>query len=390
MSGNGVQGIAAARPLTNAQVERYSRHLLLPEVGAAGQRRLLDSSVLLVGTGGLGAPAALYLAAAGVGKIGLVEADRVERSNLQRQILYADADVGRAKVERAAERLRALNPDVEVIEHPVRIVAENAFSILDGYELVLDGTDNFPTRYLLNDACVLKGKADVQASIYRFEGQVSVFDARTGPCYRCLFPEPPPPELVPNCAEAGVLGILPGLLGTLQASEALKLLLGLGEPLVGRLLIVDALTARTRELRLRKNPDCVTCGEHPTQTGLIDYPAFCHVSEPETGATADEISPQQLLTALGSVHPPVLVDVREPSEWAIAHLEGARLIPRAELPSRLGELVEAPALVVYCKTGRRSAAAVDELHRLGVQRVRSLKGGLDAWASEVDPGMPRY
>ncbi|MCI4338645.1 MAG: ThiF family adenylyltransferase, partial [Thermoplasmata archaeon] len=365
-------------------------HGLRPDVGLAAHGGRPVARVLPGGAGGRGAPGALYRAAGGVGTIGIAEADRVERSNLQRQILYSDAEIGQPKVERAAERLEALNPDVKVRQHPQRLVRENALEVLAEYDLVLDGTDNFPTRYLLNDACVLLGKPDVQASIYRFEGQLSVFDARKGPCYRCLFPEPPPPELVPNCAEAGVLGVLPGLVGTLQATEALKLILKVGEPLIGRLLLVDALAARSRELRLRKNPECALCGEHPTQRGLIDYPAFCGVPEEAVGNAADEIAPEELVRSLASGEPPLLIDVREPSEWAITHLEGAHLIPRAELPARLGELAEAAAVVVYCKSGRRSAAAVEQLHRLGVRRVRSLRGGLDAWAAQIDPQMPRY
>jgi sulfur-carrier protein adenylyltransferase/sulfurtransferase len=377
-------------PLTKEQLDRYSRHLLLPEVGSSGQRKLLDAKVLLVGAGGLGAPAALYLAAAGVGTLGIVDFDRIDRSNLQRQVLYSTAEVGRPKVEVAAERLEGLNPDVHVNQYPVRLERENARDILGSYDIVLDGTDNFATRYLVNDACVLLGVPNVQASIYRFEGQASVFDARRGPCYRCLFPEPPPPEFVPNCAEAGVLGVLPGLLGTIQATEAIKLLLGVGESLVGRLFLIDALSLRTRELRIEKNPECVLCGPNATQTDLIDYPAFCGVAETTQTDTVPEITPEELSSRLGEKEPVFLLDVREPGEWEIAHLEGATLIPSRELAARAGELPAVGEVVVYCKSGRRSAAATRLLLGLGRRRVRSLKGGLDAWAEQIAPSMPRY
>ncbi|MCI4364118.1 MAG: molybdopterin-synthase adenylyltransferase MoeB [Thermoplasmata archaeon] len=380
-----------ARPaLRKDQIDRYSRHLLLPEVGAAGQRKLLDAKVLLVGAGGLGAPAALYLAAAGVGTLGIVDFDTVDASNLQRQVLYTSADVGRPKVQVAAERLQGLNPDVTVEQHPVRLERENARKILERYDVVLDGTDNFATRYLVNDACVLLGRPNVQASIYRFEGQASVFDARRGPCYRCLFPQPPPPELVPNCATAGVLGVLPGLLGTIQATEAIKLVLGVGEPLVGRLFLIDALSLRTRELSLEKNPDCVLCGPHATQTDLIDYPAFCGETEADEPEHVPEITPEELAPLLVTKGRPFLLDVREQGEWEIAHLEGARLIPGRELATRSREVPDGREVVVYCKSGRRSAAATRLLIDLGRRRVRSLKGGLEAWADRMDPSMPRY
>jgi molybdopterin/thiamine biosynthesis adenylyltransferase/rhodanese-related sulfurtransferase len=381
---------AVAPPLTKEQLDRYSRHLLLPEVGSSGQRKLLDAKVLLVGAGGLGAPAALYLAAAGVGTLGIVDFDRIDRSNLQRQVLYSTAEVGRPKVEVAAERLEGLNPDVHVNQYPVRLERENARDILGSYDIVLDGTDNFATRYLVNDACVLLGLPNVQASIYRFEGQASVFDARRGPCYRCLFPEPPPPELVPNCAEAGVLGVLPGLLGTIQATEAIKLLLGVGESLVGRLFLIDALSLRTRELRVEKNPECVLCGPNATQTDLIDYPAFCGVAEPTAADAVPEITPEELAARLEEEETVFLLDVREPGEWEIAHLEGATLIPSRELAARVGELPPSKEVVVYCKSGRRSAAATRLLLDLGRSRVRTLKGGLDAWAERIAPSMARY
>lgn len=372
---------------------RYSRHLLLSEVGVEGQKRLRRSKVLIVGAGGLGSPTSLYLAAAGVGEIGLVDFDRVDLSNLQRQVLYTTNDVGRPKTEVARERLTAMNPHVKVVEHPEPLRSDNALGILRPYDVVVDGTDNFPTRYLVNDACTILGKPNVYGSIYRFEGQASVFDARFGPCYRCLYPEPPPPGLVPSCAEAGVLGVLPGLIGIVQATETVKLLLGAGEPLIGRLLLFDALAMSFRELRLRKNPECALCGEHPTQHGLIDYPAFCGVPEPGTtyaGPTVPQITPEELAVELASPDPPFLVDVREPEEWKIVRLPAAHLIPRLELPDRLGEITQAHRVVVYCKTGRRSAQATQLLTGLGFQNVRNLTGGIDAYTKRVDPTLPWY
>ncbi|MGP8109754.1 MAG: molybdopterin-synthase adenylyltransferase MoeB [Thermoplasmata archaeon] len=376
---------------THDELKRYSRHLLLPEVGVRGQRALRRAKVLLVGTGGLGAPAALYLAAAGVGELGLVDFDSVELSNLQRQVLYSTDDVGRPKLEAAKERLERLNPGVRVVRHEKRLDSGNALEILRPYDVVLDGTDNFPTRYLVNDACVLLGKPNVYGSIYRFEGQVSVFDARRGPCYRCLYPEPPPPDLVPSCAEAGVLGVLPGVVGALQATEAMKLLLGVGEPLVGRLLLYDALEMRFRELTLRKNPDCVLCSPHATQHELIDYPAFCGVPEP--GAATEgvpEVTPEELRDALASADPPLLVDVREPEEWAISTIAGSLEIPKADLPERVDELTRARSVVVYCRSGGRSADATRTLLGLGFTNVRSLKGGINAWAERIDPTLTTY
>jgi molybdopterin/thiamine biosynthesis adenylyltransferase/rhodanese-related sulfurtransferase/molybdopterin converting factor small subunit len=382
----------ARPPWSTEELQRYSRHLLLPEVGLRGQEKLREARVLLVGAGGLGSPTATYLAASGVGRIGLVEFDTVDLSNLQRQILYTTQDVGRPKLEVAVERLRALNPEVEVIPHPGPFDRENALSILEGYDVVIDGTDNFPTRYLVNDAAVLLRKPNVYGSIYRFEGQVTVFDAPKGPCYRCLYPEPPPPHLVPSCAEAGVLGVLPGVVGVLQAIETLKLLLGVGESLRGRLLLFDALALRFRELELRRNPDCDLCGPHATQKSLIDYPNFCGTSVPGV-APADsdsEILPTELSEKLHSPDPPFLVDVREPEEWAIARIEGARLIPLGELSRRVDELTQARELVVYCKMGGRSARAVAQLQALGFRQVRNLTGGLDRWRNEVDPSLTRY
>jgi sulfur-carrier protein adenylyltransferase/sulfurtransferase len=382
-----------APTFTSEELRRYSRHLLLPEVGVAGQRRLREAKVLIVGAGGLGTPSALYLAAAGVGEIGLVDFDQVEVSNLQRQILYTTADVGRPKLEAAKARLEALNPGTRVVTHSERFTSANALDTLRPYDVVLDGTDNFPTRYLVNDASVLLGKPNVYGSIYRFEGQVSVFDARHGPCYRCLYPEPPPPDLVPSCAEAGVLGVLPGLVGVLQATETIKLILGVGEPLIGRLLLYDALGLRFRELKLRKNPHCVLCSPQATQKELIDYAAFCGVpgaGAPEVPGGVEQVSPEALHTELASEHPPLLVDVREPEEWAISKIPGAVLIPKGELPERVDELTRARAVVLYCRSGKRSADSARLLLDLGFRNVRSLQGGINAWSEKVDPTVVRY
>ncbi len=374
------------------ELRRYSRHLLLPEVGVAGQKKLSASKVLVVGTGGLGAPAALYLAAAGVGEIGLVDFDTVELSNLQRQVLFSTGDVGRPKLTAAAARLESLNPGVRIVPHETRLDASNALEILRPYDLVLDGTDNFPTRYLVNDASVLLGKPNVYGSIYRFEGQVSVFDARRGPCYRCLYPEPPPPDLVPSCAEAGVLGVLPGLVGVLQATEAVKLLLGVGEPLVGRLLLYDALAMSFRELTLEKNPECVLCSPRATQHGLIDYPAFCGVAAPGEAVSPEVpvITPEELRAELAGEDPPLLLDVREPEERAISVLAGSLGIPKDELPERVDELTRARAVVVYCRSGGRSADATKTLLELGFTNVRSLAGGINAWAERIYPRLATY
>ncbi len=378
---------SAPKALSREQLKRYSRQLLLPEVGAAGQRKLLDSKVLVVGAGGLGSPLALYLAAAGVGKLGLVDFDTVDESNLQRQVLYTTPDVGRAKLQAAEDHLRALNPEVAIVRHDGRLTSANAFELLSGYDVVVDGTDNFPTRYLVNDASVLLRKPVVYGSIYRFEGQVTVFDARTGPCYRCLYPEPPPAGLVPSCAEGGVLGVLPGIIGTLQALETLKILLGKGETLLGRLLLFDGLTNSFHELKVRKSPDCPICSPTPTQTNLIDYEAFCGVGAPPSGP---EITAQELKGQLDARAPVVLVDVREPGEFDLYHLPGSRLIPRAQLADRLGELSTADDLVLVCKMGGRSAQASEFLRSMGFVKVRNLKGGLDAWAADVDPSIPSY
>ncbi|MEM0129690.1 MAG: molybdopterin-synthase adenylyltransferase MoeB [Thermoplasmata archaeon] len=379
-------------PLDRDAMVRFSRHLLLPEIGLAGQRRLLASRVLLVGAGGLGSPAALYLAAAGVGTIGIVDFDRVDRSNLQRQILFGEREIGEPKVDAAARRIRDLNPQARVIAHPERLDRENALTILGGYDLVVDGSDNFPTRYLVNDACIRLGIPDVFGSIYRFEGQVSVFGLGDGPCYRCLYPEPPPPELVPSCAEAGVLGVLPGVIGTLQATEAVKVLLNVGEPLAGRLLLYDALAMAFREVAIRRDPHCPRCTPEG-RTGPLPAPAALPCASggdplPGSADPVPTITVEELAEALRGPDPPFLLDVREPDEWEICHLPGAHLIPAAELPDRLAELAPARELVVYCRSGGRSAAATRLLKELGYVRVRNLEGGILSWARAIDPAMP--
>jgi adenylyltransferase/sulfurtransferase len=389
-------GPDALPALEPAELRRYARHLSLPEVGEEGQRRLKAARVLLVGTGGLGSPIGMYLAAAGVGTLGLVDFDRVDESNLQRQVLFGQPDLGRPKVEAAAERLGAINPHVRLESHPVEIDSSNALELVGGYDLVVDGSDNFPTRYLVNDACVLAGKANVYGSIFRFEGQVSVFWGERGPCYRCLFPEPPPPGMVPSCAEGGVLGVLPGIVGALQANEAIKLILGVGEPLVGRLVLFDALALRFRELRLKKNPDCPVCSAEPTITELIDYQAFCGLAGGEETAAEDEddalpeIGVAELAERLERGPAPLLLDVRQPFEHLIGRLPGAVLTPLPELERRLGELDPDSPIVAYCHSGGRSAAAVEMLRRAGFRRALNLVGGIDAWSREIDPTVPRY
>ncbi|HTO55347.1 MAG TPA: molybdopterin-synthase adenylyltransferase MoeB [Myxococcota bacterium] len=377
--------------LSSEQLERYKRHLLLAGVGPAGQEKLLASSALLLGAGGLGSPAALYLAAAGVGRIGLCDFDRVDLSNLQRQVLYGSSDVGAPKTEVAARRLHELNPDVEVVVHETRLDASNAREIFAGYDVVLDGTDTFPSRYLASDVCVWLKKPLVSGSVMRFEGQVAVFDTRSGPCYRCLFPEPPPPELAPNCAEAGVLGVLPGLVGVIQATELLKLLLGIGEPLVGRLLVYDALTMEFKTFRIPKDPRCAVCGPRPTITEPIDYAAFCAGSGAGQPAVP-EIGPRALAERLSAGQELLLLDVREPFEAEIASIPGARLVPLGELEGRLGELDpwRTRDVVVHCRSGGRSRRACDLLRSKGFESVSNLAGGIEAWAREVDPEMKRY
>ncbi len=388
--------VASEPPLTNEEIRRYSRHLIMPEVGMEGQKKLKAARVLAVGTGGLGSPLALYLAAAGVGTIGLVDFDVVDDSNLQRQILFGSKDVGRRKLQAAAERLRDVNANVTVVPFEERLTAGNALPIVRDFDIVADGTDNFPTRYLVNDACVLTGKPNVYASIFRFEGQASVFWAEKGPCYRCLYAEPPPPGLVPSCAEGGVLGILPGLLGVIQATETIKLILGNGDPLIGRLLLVDALAMRFRELKLRKNPDCVVCGPSPTVTKLIDYEAFCGIV-PEAAAGAavaaaavPEITVEELKARRDRGAATVLVDVREPHEWAISQFPESVKIPLASLPQNLNRLSTANDIVVHCRTGARSAKAVALLRDAGFRKVWNLAGGINLWAERIDPGMAKY
>ena len=378
--------------LANEEILRYSRHLLLPEVGMEGQSKLKAASVLVVGTGGLGSPVGLYLAAAGVGRLGLVDFDVVDASNLQRQVLYDTRDVGRPKLEVARERLVDLNPHISIETHETRLTSTNALEILREYDVVIDGTDNFPTRYLVSDACVLLGKPNVYGSVFRFEGQASVFWAQRGPCYRCLYPEPPPPGMVPSCAEGGVLGILPGTVGAIQATEAVKLILGRGEPLVGRLLLFNALEMRFRELRLRKDPHCPTCGERPSIRELIDYEEFCGITGDADLVEVDHdaISPRELYARFDDGDAPVLLDVRSALEWAICRIEPAVLIPLRELPSRVGELHSDDEIICVCRSGRRSARATKLLREAGFGRARNLRGGLAAWAEEVDRTMPRY
>jgi sulfur-carrier protein adenylyltransferase/sulfurtransferase len=382
---------AGATSLQNEEIERYSRHLILPEVGMEGQLKLKNARVLLVGTGGLGAPMALYLSAAGVGTIGLVDFDVVDRTNLQRQVIHGTSDVGRKKIDSAAASIAEINPNIRVVKHEVALSSDNALEIIKDYDIVADGTDNFPTRYLVNDACVLSGKPNVYGSIFRFEGQASVFAADDAPCYRCLYPEPPPPGLVPSCAEGGVLGILPGVIGLIQATEVVKLILGKGETLKGRLLLYDALAMRFRELKLRKNPECPVCGDHPTVTKLIDYHQFCRVpkaAEPATGP--GEIDPVQLKARLDRGDDLQLIDVREVFEHQICNIPQARLIPLKELPARLGEIDPSREVVVHCKMGGRSAKAADLLRQNGFTRVLNLTGGILAWSDKVDPSVPKY
>lgn len=378
-----------ATRLSQDELLRYSRHLLLPEVGPEGQRRLKAARVLLVGAGGLGSPAALYLAAAGIGTLGIVDFDAVDLTNLQRQVLHGTSDVGTAKTDSAESRLHDLNPHVTVDKFSERLTSANAQGILGEFDVIVDGSDNFPTRYLVNDAAVLAGKPNVYGAIFRFEGQVSVFDAARGPCYRCLYSEPPPPGLVPSCAEAGVLGVLPGVIGSLQALEAIKLVLGAGESLVGRLLLFDALALRFRELRLQKDPGCPLCGAAPTIRELVDYEVFCGV-EPPAVVSEREVAPAALRTELETGSPIVLLDVREPHEWELVHLGGARLVPLGNLPGGAQDLDTRADIVTYCHHGARSLRALELLHAAGFSRVRSLAGGIDAWAREVEPGMLRY
>ena len=390
-----IAGGAAGLPeLTREEIGRYSRHLILPEMGLEGQKKLKNARVLLVGTGGLGAPLGMYLAAAGVGTIGIVDFDTVDSSNLQRQIIHGTRDIGRPKIASARDRIKDINPHVDVVAYETRLSSENALDIIRDYDVVADGTDNYPTRYLVNDACILLGKLNVYGSIFRFEGQASVFGAPNGPCYRCLYPEPPPPGLVPSCAEGGVLGVLPGIIGTIQANETIKLILGGGEPLVNRLLLFDAWTMKFREMKLRKNPDCPICGTHPTIKALIDYEEFCMIRPPVTEPAApesDEITAVELKRKIDLGQDVQLIDVREPFENAIARLPNTILIPLAQVVNRAAEIDPSKETVVYCKVGLRSAAAVRRLKQAGFSgRIKNLKGGILAWAEDVDPSVPRY
>ena len=379
--------------LTNDEIKRYSRHLIMPEVGVDGQRRLKAGRVLCIGAGGLGSPAAMYLAAAGVGTIGIVDFDIVDFSNLQRQIIHGTADVGRSKLASAKDRLHDINPHIDIQTYEVALSSANALKLFEPYDVILDGTDNFPTRYLTNDACVLLGKPNAYGSIFRFEGQASVFATKDGPCYRCLYPEPPPPGLVPSCAEGGVLGVLPGIIGVIQATEAIKLITGIGEPLVGRFLIYDALKMRFRELKFRKDADCPVCGTHPTVKALIDYEQFCgiHPAAPElVMSNGTEITAVELKKRLDRGDKLTIVDVREPNEYQINRIAGSVLIPLGEIPRRYRELNPDDELIMQCKSGVRSAKAADYLRSVGFKRVLNLKGGILDWVDKVDPTQPKY
>ena len=380
--------------LTNDEIKRYSRHLIMPEVGMEGQRKLKAASVLCIGAGGLGSPVAMYLAAAGVGRLGLVDFDVVDFSNLQRQILHGTPDVGRSKLASAKDRLNALNPEVQIDTYETALSSQNALKLFEPYDVIVDGTDNFPTRYLVNDACVLLGKPNAYGSIFRFEGQASVFGVKDGPCYRCLYPEPPPPGLVPSCAEGGVLGVLPGIIGVIQATETIKLILEVGEPLIGRFLIFDALRMKFRELKLRKDPDCPVCGTHPTVKQLIDYDQFCGVApaapEPAVADNATEITAVELKRRLDRGDTLKIVDVREPNEYQINRIPGSVLIPLGDVPRRYNELNPEEELVMQCKSGARSARAADFLRSVGFKKVRNLKGGILGWIDQVDPSQPKY
>ncbi len=389
----GSAGIAAPPvTLSKEEILRYSRHLIMPEVGMEGQLKLKSAKVALIGTGGLGAPLGMYLAAAGIGRIGLVDFDVVDFTNLQRQVIHGTKDVGRKKLDSAADTMLDINPYVEIDRHEVALSSENALQILKDYDIVVDGTDNFPTRYLVNDACVLLGKPNVYGSIFRFEGQATVFAYEGGPCYRCLYPEPPPPGLVPSCAEGGVLGILPGTIGLIQATETVKLILGIGEPLVGRLLLYDALAMRFRELKLRRNPECPVCGDHPTIHELIDYQQFCGIpNQPHEPVAAEgDIDPVEVKAKIDRGDPFVLIDVREPHEYQICRIPNAKLIPLGDLPKRVNELNSADEIVAHCKSGMRSAKAVEFLKQAGFRKVRNMKGGILAWSDKVDPSVPKY
>ncbi len=383
-----------AATLSNEEILRYSRHLILPEVGLEGQKKLKAAKVLCIGAGGLGSPLALYLAAAGVGTIGLVDFDAVDLTNLQRQIIHGTNDVGRPKLQSAIEAIKDINPNVEVIGFEDRFTSDNAMQIVRDFDIVVDGTDNFPTRYLTNDVCVLLGKPNVYGSIFRFEGQASVFWAEKGPCYRCLYPEPPPPGLVPSCAEGGVLGVLPGIVGCIQANEAIKLILGIGQPLIGRLLLFNALKMEFRPLRLRKDPNCPICGEHPTIHELIDYEQFCGIrgeeTEPQPVEESEEITVRELKERMDRGEALTIIDVREPHEYAIARIPGTRLIPLGQVAERAVELDPNAEIILHCRSGKRSADALNQLKARGFKRLKNLKGGILAWSEEIDPTVPKY
>jgi adenylyltransferase/sulfurtransferase len=382
--------------LSNHEVKRYSRHLIMPEVGVDGQRKLKAAKVLCIGAGGLGSPASMYLAAAGVGTIGIVDFDVVDFSNLQRQIVHGTPDVGRSKLASAKDRLHAINPEIQIETYETALSSQNAFKLFEPYDIILDGTDNFPTRYLVNDACVLLGKPNAYGSIFRFEGQASVFATKDGPCYRCLYPEPPPPGLVPSCAEGGVLGVLPGIIGVIQATETVKLIMGIGEPLIGRFLIYDALRMKFRELKLRRDPDCPVCGTHPTVTHLIDYDQFCGITpaapEPVTVTenNATEITTVDLKQRLDRGDALRIIDVREPNEYQICRIPGSLLIPLGDIPKRYHELNPDDELIMQCRSGVRSAKAADFLRSVGFKRVLNLRGGILDWIDKVDPSQPKY
>jgi molybdopterin/thiamine biosynthesis adenylyltransferase/rhodanese-related sulfurtransferase len=383
----------AARALTKEEIQRYSRHLIMPEVGMEGQLKLARAKVLMIGAGGLGAPLGLYLAAAGVGRLGILDFDTVDETNLQRQITFSTKDVGRPKAVAAQERLAGINPTIRIDTYRTRLTSGNALELFRDYDIIVDGTDNFPTRYLVNDACVLLGKPNVYGSIFRFEGQATVFGYPGGPCYRCLYPEPPPPGLVPSCAEGGVLGVLPGIVGSIQAMETIKLILGIGEPLIGRLLLFDALAMHFRELRLRKNPACPICGDHRTINKLIDYEEFCGIRGEEAPIMTTgipEITPRELKARLDRGDDLFVLDVREPHEVQICKLDNGHLIPLGDLPRRASELDSSREIVAYCRSGRRSADAVQFLQQAGFHKIWNLKGGILAWSDEVDPSVPKY
>ena len=395
VAGGAPAGTVEVAALTNDEVKRYSRHLIMPEVGVEGQLKLKAGKVLCIGAGGLGSPAALYLAAAGVGTIGIVDFDVVDFSNLQRQVIHGTPDVGRSKLASAKDRLHALNPHVQIETYETALSSKNAIELFKPYDVILDGTDNFPTRYLVNDACVLVGKPNSYGSIFRFEGQASVFAAKNGPCYRCLYPEPPPPGLVPSCAEGGVLGVLPGVIGTIQATEAVKLIMGIGEPLIGRFLIYDALRMKFRELKLKKDPDCPVCGTHPTVRELIDYEQFCGVAPAaEATMTADDGETETTVTELkrkmDAKEDFFLLDVREPNEYKIGKIPGSTLIPLGEVVQRVHEIPRDREIIVHCKMGARSAKAAAFLRQQGYTRVKNLKGGILDWSDKIDPSVPKY